>query len=228
MRSLCTIALLLGLPGGATVDAEAATASAPPPAGRALAPIARQVVLAGLTRLGPALRERILDGLEEGAEARTILSRELHESGMGELDAVYGDRLRLVAPTGLSAPGRAVEAALERARWHAIDVTLPEAVRALGPERTPTWPDAPPERLVEAWDEARRADVGREGQTLLDGVARALAGRLGWEVERGLTPRARAEAEAALLVGLSALVGELPARPREAAVLIEPDRKSVV
>ena len=214
MRSLAIFTALVSLSTAARGDgpeapAKASTPQSEAPArGRALRPTGREIVRAGLDRIAPTLMGRALAGGNTTPPA--ALADKLGPLGLEPAFVFTG-------PAGLTPAGDALVAFLGKARFHALDVAVPDAARALADHHAAAPPTIPAGALEAAWSESELG-AGADGGARLDAAARALAGRLP-PVADGFGLEARVAAEVALVEALAQLVGGLPARPRAAAVL---------
>jgi len=195
-------------------------AGAAPTRARVLKPSGRAALQVGLDRLGPALVGRILGGFESQAATQPLLVEKLAALGIAGLDTAYGGGFVFVAGDRLSPAGEAVVAFAEHARFHGIDLVLPEAVAALGRGAAVVPPTIPAGALEAAWSEAGGADPGGR----FDAAAKALAKKIAYTPHPSATVASRVAAEVALAQVLATLVAGLPARPRAEAVLEDPER----
>lgn len=187
-----------------------------PTAGRALKATGRAALAVGLDRLTPALVGRMVGGFESGGAERTKLTTKLAELGIAGLDAAHGASFLFVAGAGLSAAGTELVGLIAKARLHAIDVTLPEAVTALATNAKPVAaPQVPAGAIEAAWGQS-------EGADRLDAAAKALAKQLAYQ-PAAADIDAQVAAEVALTQALATLVAGLPAKPRTIAVLEHPE-----
>ncbi len=205
----------------ATGHAETPKGAAAPTLGRVLKPSGRQALQVGLDRLGPSLVGRILGGFESAASTQPLLVDKLATLGIAGLDAVHGGGFVFVAGDRLAPAGEALVAFVEKARFHAVDVTLPGALTALASGTPVAPPTIPAGALEAAWSEASGTpDAGGR----FDAAAKALAKKIAYTPNTSATVEARVSAEVALVSALATLVAGLPARPRVEPVLEDPER----